>query len=138
MRRLPAHKAKHFEPSYRFRAAVGRVEFAEWCDGPAALARRKGRTQAQKRGLAFERRALQFLSASLGEFKSGPWIRWHTRDDEFLCQPDGLCEISDYKVFVFECKSRHCIEAYWQLRHLYVPVVRRLYPNREIIAVEVT
>jgi hypothetical protein len=75
------------------------------------------------------------MSAS---YLPGPWIRLHTADGAVhWCQPDGLIH-SDYeqRVIVCEVKSSHVINAYWQLKAKYEPVVRVLFPGCEVTLIE--
>jgi hypothetical protein len=63
-----------------------------------------------------------------GKYIPGPWIEFY---DPMLrqCQPDGL--IIDARagiVYLIEVKLKHCPEAYWQMRRLYLPLLRYLFP----------
>lgn len=124
MRRIP-FKGGLFVPPRRFRAASD-VKSVAFCEAPPALARRKGGTAAQRRGLVFERRTLQHLSQTFSEFEQSRWLRYQNSDGTHVCQPDGFVELLDC-VLLFEVKYTHCIEAYWQLRHLYGPILAHLY-----------
>jgi hypothetical protein len=133
MRRLTAQSSL-FVPPRRFRAASD-VRVAEFCDR-AILPPARGATQAQKRGKAYERRALFALMEEFLELRMTPWIRYQNSDGIFYCQPDAIVE-DEERVFVFEVKARHCIEAWFQLRHLYSPVIRKL-TGKDPLLVEVT
>lgn len=46
------------------------------------------------------------------------------------CQPDGLL-ILPYtgQVTIVECKLQHTVDAWWQLKWLYMPVIVKAFPH---------
>lgn len=134
MRRI-SYKGGLFTAPKRFRFASD-VKAATYSDAPPGLARPRGRTVAQRRGLAFERRTLQLLADHFKDFKRGPWLQYQNSNGTWFCQPDGLVVLEN-SVIIFEVKYSHCMEAYWQLRHLYQPVVEALLPGFSTQVVEV-
>lgn len=101
-----------------------------------------GLTSAQKNGLRYEAKAQVYLR---------DWFQTHT-DFTYLLQPhitfdngprprtiipDGLALEPNGLVTIFEVKSQHMPEAWWQLRRLYEPVVRNLSFVRSTSCVEV-
>lgn len=62
-----------------------------------------------------------------------PWIRFDDDNGEGRwCQPDAIAvDLASGAVFIYEVKHHHCAEAWWQLRRLYEPVVRALFPDPE-------
>lgn len=56
--------------------------------------------------------------------------------DYRYCQPDAL--ISRYDLlYIFEIKYSHTTDAWWQLEHLYSPVLAHLYPEKRQVLVNV-
>lgn len=54
-----------------------------------------------------------------------------------VCRPDGILFVGQ-RAFVFEVKIRHTADAWWQLHHLYLPVLRVYDPRYRYIPVEVS
>lgn len=45
------------------------------------------------------------------------------------CQPDGiLFDFYNRKITVVEVKLQHTADAWWQLKHLYIPVLTKVFP----------
>lgn len=89
------------------------------------------RTGAQKRGLAYERKALRELENRYKhEFIPHPWF-WYKETHSLrghYCQPDGLLiRVKARQIIVTEIKLRHTADAYYQLFDLYLPVVRAVF-----------
>jgi hypothetical protein len=109
-------------------------------EGPPPHLCGRANTAAQRRGKKYEEQALEMLEG-LSIFKAftpSPWIRFDSHGyTNRLCQPDALGFGSSW-LLVIEIKLRHTILAYWQLRRLYEPVLRAMYPNYTIKIIEVT
>lgn len=53
------------------------------------------------------------------------WFTYFDGEGVRHCQPDGLLLFPDeMQLVIVEVKYSHTPEAYWQLEHLYVPVLR--------------
>jgi hypothetical protein len=132
-----AHKPRRFRPAH----AVRHAEFM--LDPPLGLESAQRHSPAQKRGLRYQEQVLETLDG-LGAFKlfvPSPWIEFQDYHGRRICQPDGLGfhETAHGPVAtVFEIKLSHTIMAYWQLRRLYEPVVRHMFPEYEVRVCEVT
>lgn len=99
------------------------------------------RTQARASGLRYEKRAQEHLQSLISysyaaysySYLPSPWISFYSRNGTVLrwCQPDGLLISSvnghPAHITIVEIKVRHCVQAWWQLRKLYEPVVRTLF-----------
>lgn len=124
-------------PPRRFRPAtnVGRVELANQAP---AFAKTPRRLQGAKgNGIRYERKAQSYLSNLFGaQYLAGPWFIFEEGDSERWCQPDGLLFLAD-KIVLVEIKLAHCALAWWQLEHLYLPVVRHFYGDRDYATCEV-
>jgi hypothetical protein len=90
-------------------------------------------TAAQRAGKRYESKALKHLRGVLGDaFVPSPWFRYiNGKDAVRWCQPDGILRIEDF-VAIFEIKIRFMGAAWWQLRRLYEPVVRRAFFAKQV------
>lgn len=106
-------------------------------------------TRAQKEGLRYEKKAHEYLKDLLVdsqdqnyELKISPWIMFKTKQDPFqrirFCQPDAVLISSDSsRIILCEIKYQHTNEAWKQLRLLYEPVLKFIYPLSSIACVEI-
>lgn len=85
-----------------------------------------GLTPKQKAGLRYERKVHERLQEQYGlAYLPSIWFDYFDGEDIKHCQPDGLLLLPDDRVLVIvEVKYSHTPEAFWQLEHLYVPVLR--------------
>lgn len=66
------------------------------------------------------------------------WLRYWDDGVSYYCQPDGLLFLHSLnRLVVVEAKIKHCPEAYSQLIHLYLPVLRVAFPGWELAPCEV-
>lgn len=105
-------------------------------------------TRAQKEGLRYEKKAHEYLKKLLVaskdtefELRVSPWIMFRCSSDNptriRFCQPDALLISSDNtKLILFEIKYQHTNEAWKQLRLLYEPVLRFMFPLASIACIE--
>lgn len=112
------------EPTSRYREMV----IPDWVRPskapPFVLHKAKGR-RAQL-GVNYEKKVHQRLE-ELYElcYIAGTWFAYHWRGRIRYCQPDALLLLPDRKVLlIVEAKYSHTVDAYWQLEHLYLPVLR--------------
>lgn len=85
---------------------------------------------SRARGVAYEKRAQKYLQQLFPEtYIPSPWLRFQGAEGAWRwCQPDGL--IIDLPRGILTCvevKYQHTSDAWWQVRHLYLPVLRLLY-----------
>lgn len=69
-----------------------------------------------------------------------PWIRFQENEDTRVrwCQPDALAfDPWAGRIIIIEVKYQHTSDAWWQLRRLYAPVVKALFPGYDIHLAEV-
>lgn len=103
---------------------------------------RSGLSASQRAGLRYEARVGRAIAdlarAHSLEYFPGPWIQFTKpgSDRLFWCQPDILL-MRPGLVYICEVKASHVINAYWQLTAKYEPVVRRLFPDRDVLLVEI-
>jgi hypothetical protein len=126
-----------FQPPRNFRSA----ETVQWAE-----LRQRGpwqtnlpppvRTAAQRSGQRYERRAHQALSARFSPergtllYAPAMWIAYSVSGEGKLhwAQPDGLLiDLKRGLITVLEIKIRHTTDAWWQLRKLYEPLIRKLF-----------
>ena len=118
---------KHFKPA-------GDVIWAEFSEAPDFVPETRRARGRRAQGIRYEKRAQEYLLEALEEgYCASPWIRF--RSEQYsrprYCQPDGvLFDIEGGKLTVFEIKLQHTIDAWWQLEHLYLPVLRHLFPPK--------
>jgi hypothetical protein len=60
-----------------------------------------------------------------------PWIKFLSDGRWRWCQPDGLLFLPEQgRLVVVEVKYQHTADAWWQVRHLYQPVLEHIFPRR--------
>lgn len=70
------------------------------------------------------------------KYLRAPWVEFVDETGKHWCQPDGLLQLAKH-LLIIEFKYQHTIDAWYQLRQLYQPVVQVLFPDTHIIVVEV-
>jgi len=119
-----------FLPPRKFRSAE-QVEWAEFADEPSFVNTGKKPRGRRAEGLRYEGKAQNYLSERLGQgYLRSPWLRFMERgaDRPRWCQPDGLyIDFELGKLVIVEVKLQHTLDAWWQLEHLYIPVIRRAF-----------
>lgn len=124
-------------PAY-IRLPRGEIRYAARTHENPHAGKRSRRTGAQKAGLAYQRKVEAFLGdcAAAGNVRGvvcAPWF--HFVDDggqRRYCQPDILLDLPNFAQAVCEIKLRWTSDAWWQVRKLYLPVLRSVYPHREL------
>lgn len=107
-----------------------------WAEVPPVA---HGHTVAQLSGLRYESKAARMLEATFKYVVPQLAFRYTSNQLAwFKCWTD-LCLFSDdmSTVTVVEVKWHHTIDAWIQLRELYVPVVRTAFPRLRIQSMEV-
>ena len=118
---LSVPKPSGFKPAGRVKIA-SRVDMARRVPGG-------GKINRYKEGLRYERAAIRHLSGlfdALGTLISEPCFRFSNGHRSRFCFPDALVILPELSFdLLIEIKTRHTYDAWWQLRHLYYPVVRK-------------
>jgi hypothetical protein len=80
---------------------------------------------ALRAGQRYEARVQESLSAQYPDtYVRSPWFIFSGEGGMRYCQADGLLfDFPSAQITIVEIKLHHCIEAWWQLVHLYQPVV---------------
>lgn len=122
-------------PPLRFRGVSGGIASARIArEAPNFRKNATPPRGAKVKGLRYERKAQAYLEELFGErFVAGPWIHFREEGAEAFrwCQPDGLViDLEAGTILCVEIKYNHTADAWWQLRHLYGPLLKRLFPER--------
>lgn len=129
-------------PPKRFLAAV-EVRGARILDKQPPFIKRGKPSGRFAVGLRYEREVHEYLSLlALGrpelEFLQSPWIEFTDRTGRRWCQPDAVVLQRESKIgIILEVKYQHCSDAWFQLKELYFPVLRKIFPGFVFGLVEV-
>lgn len=95
---------------------------------------------AKQNGLRYERIVQEYLQLLALKFEAvylpEPGIRFRDNSGFRVCYPDGLF-IRAASAVIVEIKIQHMPEAWWQLRKLYEPVVKILFPTTPTHVLEI-
>lgn len=93
--------------------------------------KRKKRTGRRAMGVRYEKKVHGMLDGMYGEcYFSSPWFLFQEAGAPRArwCQPDGLLILPKAgRIIIVEVKYQHTSDAWWQLRKLYLPVVRKAF-----------
>lgn len=119
------------QPPLGFRPA-GLVAKA-WMADPPAL-RKKRYTGSRLLGVKYEAKVQEdLLARHEGDYIANPWLCFQNEGSPALrwCQPDGLLfNWREGHLTLVEIKYQHTALAWWQLRHLYFPVLLKVFPQK--------
>jgi len=97
---------------------------------PQFATRLHRRTGRRLQGVKYEKQVHEMLyNTCKGMYLASPWLHFATPGGVKWCQPDGL--LFDFEagiVTIIEVKYQHTTDAWWQLRRLYEPVLRHIFP----------
>lgn len=131
---------------------AGEVRWASFAANPPSFISTNppSLTKTQKSGLRYEKRAQEYLQRLVETSSvdhnysclSNPWLMYSPVNDNpnavFFCQPDFICfDNVRNKAIIVEIKLSHTGDSWKQIRQLYEPVLRVIYPGASIAAVEV-
>lgn len=94
--------------------------------------RRRRYTGRRLQGVRYERAAHEHLENLYGDwYLASPWLRFLSDGRWRWCQPDALLfKPLEGKITIIECKYQHTSDAWWQVRHLYQPVLEHIFPAK--------
>ena len=74
----------------------------------------------------------EYLELLYGDrYVSSPWLRFFAEGKWRWCQPDGLLfDPQSGRITIVEVKYQHTSDAWWQVRHLYQPVLQAMFPEK--------
>jgi hypothetical protein len=116
-------------PPRNFRPA-NNVVFAKITDVPSfcKISKYTGRRRA---GVLYEKKAQAQLCKMFDNYVPGFWIKFVQDNKVRYCQPDGLLfDLERGVITICEIKLQHTSDAWWQVMHLYAPVLRALFPEK--------
>lgn len=117
-------------PPRRFRPA-GEVTSAEFIAPPSFVVPSRTRNKARADGIRYEKKAHKYLAETYeDECVIAPWIRFKSagRAKASYCQPDAIIlDIRRGTITIVEIKIKHTADAWWQVRRLYLPVIRHIF-----------
>lgn len=127
-------------PAY-IKLPQGAITSAARAEGNPHAGKRTTRSGAQKAGLAYQKRVIEFLvrTCACSSLASGPWYFYSDASGRrSYCQPDALAfDIQGVfeSVAVVEIKLRWTVDAWYQLRQLYIPVLSAALPGKTFLPV---
>lgn len=112
---------KHFAPAQH-------ILHAEFTFPPQLRHRRY--TGRRLQGIRYERAVQEYLGFRYGDsYVASPWIKFFADGKWRWCQPDGLLvDPLGGRIVIVEVKYQHTADAWWQVRHLYQPVLEFMLP----------
>ncbi len=121
---------------------AGRVTSAWLSPEEPPFINRTRRRGNKAEGVRYEAKVQRYLVDAYPDFYlPAPWFRYASSGNARVrwCQPDGLLlNARDGVITIVEVKLRHNSDAWWQVRHLYEPVVAACFGSVwRIAAVEV-
>lgn len=122
---------KECPPPARFRG-VDKVDWACFTRQPDFLRPHK-HTGRRLAGVKYEGKVQEYLVKTFPEsYLPSPWLQFFYRGSARWCQPDGLFLFpAKGEIIVTEVKYQHTSDAWWQLHHLYGPVLSAIFPRDE-------
>lgn len=96
--------------------------------GFATLPQRRSGRRLQ--GIKYEKLVQDMLRTQYGDsYLDSPWLQFQADSGIKWCQPDGvLIDFEAGALTLIEVKYQHTTDAWWQMRRLYEPVLRTLFP----------
>lgn len=90
-------------------------------------------------GIRYERRAQEILLQEYPTYVASPWLTFlDDKNKLHWCQPDGFfLDLKRGIITIAEIKIKHTSDAWWQIWHLYVPVMRNIFPTYEFRGIEI-
>lgn len=106
-------------------------DWAEHSQEPPSFIRPTRYRGARARGVKYESKVREHLARKYtGRCYPSQWIRFRADGKERIrwCQPDNIIvDEGEHVLTIVEVKYQHTDAAWWQLFHLYRPVVSRLF-----------
>lgn len=125
-------KEERCAPPHNFHPA-GRVYTAAFAPSPPLFiaSQRRRNTGRRAAGVRYEVKGQAWLAAKYPDnYIAAPWLNFHNGQPR-VCQPDGLLvDAKRGRITIVEFKLRHTSDAWFQVRELYEPVVRAIFPWR--------
>jgi hypothetical protein len=105
---------------------------------------RRGKVAAKfATGVRYERKVGEYLELwALGRaeisLRLGQWMQFKDRSGTRWCQVDALWAVPAKRLaLICEIKYQHTADAWWQLKHLYIPVLGKALPGYTLGMLEI-
>lgn len=131
------------------RKVVGIINWAQYAPEAPLFKKGKKPTKVQRDGLLYEEKVHKYIEEEVKKkedkdlhYLKSPWIVYREAGAPFnsllYCQPDTvLVHLERKLITIVEIKLQHTEQAWWQIRKLYEPILRHIYPGFNIHALEV-
>lgn len=119
-------------PAPRNFVPAGIVQWGIFVAGdPSFLRPHRKPTGVRWQGVKYEAAVQQMLQSKFPHsYLPSPWLKFHGSSGVKWCQPDGLLfDLEAGIVTIVEVKYKHTSDAWWQLRKLYEPVLRKMFEH---------
>ena len=115
------------------------IQWARRSSTPPPFVNTNVKPRGRKRlGVKYEQAVQRELISRFAErYTPSPWIRFADTNGSHWCQPDGILQLTPDCAIIVEVKYQHTIDAWYQLRQLYEPVVRALLPETYLATLEI-
>lgn len=132
-------------PPAKFSPA-GSVYWAQFFPGTPSHAKNIRAKGARAEGIRYEKKALEYLKKQVEKRKDeyelilSPWLVFRSGQNpkDRFAQPDALLYHQESKtITIVEVKLQHTAAAWWQVRQLYEPILRHIYPGFRFEALEI-
>ncbi len=108
-----------------------------WRAPPFEFPKPKGKlTAAKAAGIRYQKKAEARLLESFPKAQLQPHFKFSTPSGTESCFPDALIDLGTTVVIV-EIKLRHTYDGWFQLTHLYLPVLSKVYQGATFLRLEV-
>jgi hypothetical protein len=110
------------------------LEWAIFFPGEPPYLRRHARPTGRRlAGVKYEQTVQHMLCSKFPQtYLPSPWLKFKGANGVKWCQPDGLLfDLAEGIITIIEVKYQHTSDAWWQLRKLYEPVLRRSFNHSE-------
>jgi hypothetical protein len=125
---IPKHSnAPRFRPVHESEVRFAFVSMVK----PGFLKKTKKQYGRRAAGLRYETRVQDLLCEISDLYVPSPWLRYGIKGEGRArwCQPDGfLLDLRKGQITLIEVKYKHTIDSWWQLRKLYEPVLKKIFP----------
>lgn len=111
--------------------AVGVIEWASFFPAiPPFIRPLHKATGRRLKGIKYEVAAQKMILAKFPQsYFVSPWLKFSCFKGVRWCQPDGiLINLEEGLITIVEMKYQHTTEAWWQMRKLYEPLLRAMFP----------
>jgi hypothetical protein len=109
-----------------------------WFDVPPPYSGTAHLRGDKRAGITFETTVGKELLDRGFPIVSDTWIKYKIYSGVKLCSPDHiLIDVRKGIVTVIECKLSHTATAWFQLNHVYMPVLKKLFPGFTVRGVEI-